>query len=573
MIIESRLTDHELNDYVKDLIEGEKSRLVQIPFDQENRRVNEIFAGKLPQPSKKLCVVTVVPALNELRNNNFWLFLYTLSHQFVNPSHDYEVLYVVNNTEELLHKQSEEYIDNQSLLKILRVLRVAIDMVRNDQTSFERIDEFVNLQLLGMDLTPWQKKIILFAIRRRVPIIGVDLSSSGFTVDTIFDHTEFDNKIGTAFNIGSHLAYSRLSMSETPTNRQYIDFLGADCMLPRDYYKEMIQRLKEANYPKFVSKSIRTSIYEIGYRITEEIDPCKKLARLIDQFRQTISFHYSYLHTPKAKAGVSQCLSVDTLRQCGGYPYIYRFDPDYALYKKVVTTTGVDSFGLSEPHVELNHRSRNGSFDGRYVGLLAGYTNISGIDTLVKILDKKPETAELLFWLERDEIIMNNTHLRNEYIKLKRKYYREEVRLKMIFINLSKRLIKALVENKRKPNENRSAYLNRLLLLGLISSDLHTFVLSNQAIIDLVENLFSILDNFELGDVIMTESDDFSTVWDFLVRYVPEYFALPATQELDFGLVRKAIADNEPINLGDFMYLPRALYSFLPELKGGEYWR
>ncbi len=201
--------------------------------------------------------------------------------------------------------------------------------------------------------------------------------------------------------------------------------------------------------------------------------------------------------------------------------------------------------------------------DGQNIGHHYAAEKAVGPDVLRSVLRENPPQYALGRAVRQDKMLMESPQYKHRYMMLRTKYYREEAKLKNLFITFSQNLVRTLTTYKRGLEESRIDYINRLSLQGLLRSEHSNFLLTNLPLVDMIESLLEISHSQKLNDIVCEKSDDFSTIWEFLVQYLPDFFAPPLSEEPDCEAARQSYEAGERLNEGDYFFLPRAIYAFM----------
>ncbi len=529
---------------------------------EDAKTAHHLLAKDLPNPSNSLAIVTTIAAYDELRNGNFFLFLQSYLRQIQESGKKHEVLYIVNNSQNEAEAKSAQYQDNQNLLKVLSALNQAIQT----NLSPEDLQDFFVTKLADINLTPWEMKVLSSAVERKAAIYGVDLSSNNTAVDFVLGHQERESKKGTALNIGSMIAYMRLQKSQNSIDECYVDFLDADCMLPLNYYRNLI----DESCAPYVAKPLRASFYEIGELVREEKDKYKQLARMIAQMRQTLFERYLYLNSVNDNSGPTQCIRADLLLHIGFYPYAFARNEDFKFASLVKANNISPTQALTRTRVKLSHRSRMGSHDGKNAGCLYDHENLSGIKSLSATINDLTPQYEVQKVLRENielETKLDQTQLAN-YRKIRYRFFREEVLLKIVFIKDFKNILRGFLENPKADQEPVQSYINRLFREKIIESYMHNFLSHNSTFITLFETLKSVVKDVGCESLFESLSltncdDDFDKIMRFLTFCLPEYFSPPLETEPNYNQTLLTLESTQQhVNSGDFVHLASALRHF-----------
>lgn len=551
----------------------ERSRQDQVGFGQMQSEVDAKFADTLPPPSPELQFVTVAAAYNEFRNNNFWNLLQSYYHQKKRDGFSHELIIVVNNSRDQAEQESPEFLDNQSTLKILSILNRLTILTRNKAISDEEIRRMIKEMLGKLEISEWEIQLLIDLIKNQADVYGIDLSSKGNTPDEIFEHKPADNKLGVALNVGTHVAFNRLSRSQKPIDQTYIDFLAADCSFTLEYFDKLHENVARQNYPTYLSKPTRTGFYEVAESISSETDCLKMIARLIAQIKQTTRRHFMYLSQNDANTGEKQCVRTDILKAVGGYPYIYKSDEDYRFAELIAVQTGQFPYALSAPELKRSHRSRIDSTDGKNAGYLFQFENkpaylamrqlarLNNFDLILKLLETN---AMIEGWLSPEQM--------DKYRFERSRRFKKERLLRILFQDHCRKIISALTNEPRHSNEPIDQYLFRLQARNLLSNQLYDFFLHNPSLILAIEFLVSVAKSKEkkyksiFGNNINRSDIDSieEKIWIFLQQYIPEYFNKPLEQEPDYSRTLTVLQNGDKdVNEGDFIHLATAIYPWL----------
>lgn len=553
------------------MVENEE-KLREERFEEKNREIVERYGSELESPEENLKVVCVVPALAELSNGNFWRLLRSLARQRGVDQAEFEVLYVVNNsqltaervenslstnvpnmvykfeghTSELI---TERYHENQKTLAIIKLIEGG---------------DVDGLSDPAVGLSEEEKRVAEWAIKQKVRIHAVDVSSSGKAISV----DDGDNAIGISRDIGGRLAYERLM--DLGRENGLIDYIDGDCFLPPNYFRSLVP-VAESGYSA-VWKPLHLYTPEMPEMIESYERPLVRLAALINYLSNSLMYIDYYGNglsridvdgkNPFSTGGPQIAVTPETFREVEGYPR-NTFVEDYLFGQKVRDEVGDNVFYLEESEVYLSDRGREGSIDGSRRGVFGGgaesLENVRGgetielsgrnADRLLRLnskvysdIDKAGETIGLVKedWYKRYE------DLRRYYFNLERIQRGAFIRAASVIIDQVCQVIEARRE------EGEIDWVEDLRSSGQLTERELSFLKMNPVLIGGIVTVAEMSMTFgaKMDAVGLADS-----VKRFFRKNLPEYFADPPEEELDY-----LNTDPDDANVRDLIHIQKAAY-------------
>lgn len=321
-------------------------------FEEQNRGITEKYGSDLPPPHPELEVITTIPCLAELENDNFWRLLRSISTQKNTSVEQFEVLYGVNNSEEDAVDNTTRFQENQRTLAIVKTIRTL-------QERKLRLKELkTEVEQLEPTLTTYEKKVLALAVMRGVNFHGVDISSKTKSIGA-----ETVNKIGYARNILLQVAYSRLVGKR---EEGLIDVLDADCFLPSDYYKQVIAN--KAKQGGWYTKMLDLVTPDIPETIEQDKDTKKAFFRMLFYLKEADFWNLRYAYrSNRGKMGPSVVLRSSAIPIIEGYPIpeSSHMNSDYSFQNLLVTKLGEPTSSTAKYYNSF--RERDISVDGQNI--------------------------------------------------------------------------------------------------------------------------------------------------------------------------------------------------------------
>jgi len=346
--------------------EGENYGLPEIgrssAFDAEHKDIVVEYGQELLKPSTELKVSIVVPVLAELDNDNFWRLLRSLTTQRGVNGKEFEVLYVVNNSiqtvmgevpnesnrgfeGESAHVRQARFQENQRTIVLIREMNLAREGVdeKNVDEAITRLVEKVVTR--GVVISPFEREVMRSYLLSETNFNAVDCSSP----TKAFDLDEKTGPIGTAKNIGGHLAFERLAA--TKDGHGYIDFVDGDCFLSSTYVSNLIEKMNDG--AEVVYKPLERQIVDVPdtvknlgkndmARMPSFVKYLVGMFTALDYYRDVYEMGYAKPSSTRDKVLVNgqvggPQLTVDSnfFRELGGYPTISERAEDWQFASNV----------------------------------------------------------------------------------------------------------------------------------------------------------------------------------------------------------------------------------------------
>ena len=273
--------------------------------------MTERYGKELPPPNPELAVVTVIPAYNELNNDNFWRMLRSVSIQSAKKT-NFEVLYVINEQETRLGriKDAIRSSENSKTVQILEALERCEEGDQNESSVAEALNELKSLRL-----SEWEQGVFREVAQRKAAIHPIFFH---YQKDDHEPHRRFFPQ-GMARDIGASIALDRLD-SMGKLDESIIDFVDADCFFPADYFSQ----LEKHSSDPYVQKILMPVSPDIPESIESIKDPARQLPQLLKYLKLSfIKARYRYLVPGTAMfidSGPGLAVQAKTFAKVGGYP-------------------------------------------------------------------------------------------------------------------------------------------------------------------------------------------------------------------------------------------------------------
>ena len=372
----------------------EKSKAIATTEKYESKRewYLEKYAGDVDPPNPDLKVSIVVPAFAELDSDNFWRLFRSLMYQRGVKQSEFEVIYVVNNSEEIAvedgnelfeddfegrtsEKRKSRYGENQRHLLILRTIKEGKSIIR-DGGSLPEVFKKIKIQLADLSLSEFELSLVSRYLESNVNLQFVDASSPGKG----FGKDKNVSPIGLARDIGAYIAYDRYKKLGRDG---LIDFVDGDGFLDPYYVDGLLDSVESG--AKVIVKPLRKVVAEIPRQIEETTDRKIKISSAIrylasvytgtDYFGKVVKDYdrvNKKFDVNEILGGPQIALLSSALCDVDGYS-VESKDEDWCFsgtVTEVFNETEIET--LNGSSVLMSDRGRDVSFDGRYRGQLVG---------------------------------------------------------------------------------------------------------------------------------------------------------------------------------------------------------
>ncbi len=553
-------------------ISSESSSKIKSALERSNEIV-EKYGQELPPPRPELEVVSVVPVYHELDNDNFWRLLRSLSIQNSDKK-SFEVFYVINQHVQRLSSIKNAISPNENV----RTSRILDELTKCRESEDIESEILKSLVKLKKEISEWEKLVFSEAVRRKVQI---------YKVFCEYSKDEHEGKHffpqGFARDIGALIALQRLN-SIGKIRGGMIDFIDADCVLPPDYYSRIQEHLGDPS----VNKILIPITPDIPESISNIKDSFLKLESLIKYLKLSfIKARYRYLVQSESNlmplsSAPSLAVQAETFAKVGEYPSVLSSfsSEDFEFAKRVRDIHGDEGKNKKEGspvRLYLSQRQTDSSTDGAIYKFLVDIPNkkpnLNGSyeDILTnRFFDNLTNLDEML-----GEVIDKNNICSQDprYRFIRSKWFKRENIRRTVSLNILRSILKKLPDDYNYKSNKLPENLNDRQKDFLISQSTITSSLSE--IFSLLKKVSSDprkLDFYFNQKEFNTSVSNKELVIKFLQKFLPEYFAEPSKEEIDYEKLFTSLKDSQINRAGElnyFSYVTIALaeYSQLPDNK------
>lgn len=514
---------------------------------RRSSEISEIYAKELPPPSPELDIITVVPACNELDNDNFWRLIRSAATQTVSGS-NFEILYILNQKRSVMGQIRSS--ENHRTLKILEAMR----------ECRQRPHENIGLKRIkSLGLSEWEGNVFSLAVQRKIAIYPIFVRHN----IKVGPGRKFFPQ-GMARDIGAAIALGRFNKIGK-LDRGMIDFVDADCFLPADYFSRMRKDLTKPYKRKIllpVSPDIPNAIEKIK-------DPIWRLVQIIKFLKFSfIKARARYLITSDDMAinsGPALAVQAETFAKVGKYPSVTSIftgeDLEFATNVRSVAgdLSGEDliSDGDSSPYLYLSQRQALTSTDGATYAELARdrkpqvigdeFEAIKNNTFFDRLVDLKRIMKDVL---EKDRVASQDP----KYIKLRAKWFKREKIRRSAFQRIFKAILEGLEGKHNKLTSRARDYFE-----------------SQPAVLKSITELFKIVKQAKkdpinsrpyLGEYRLTGLSDTALILNFLKTYLPEYFSDLGKDEPDYQKLIESIEKSQHHDLSWIAHVSMAIAEY-----------
>ncbi|MBI5220439.1 MAG: hypothetical protein HY978_01215 [Candidatus Liptonbacteria bacterium] len=537
---------------------------------RRSAEITKEYGKELPPPNPDLAVVAIVPAYNELDNDNFWRMVRSASAQDTSKS-NFEILYVVNERKTRLGRIKYAIKPSENL-RTVRILEALEECEGVGKTEKGAAVSPAKLESLG--LSGWEQSLFREAVRRNVSIYPLFFKHN----QEVGPGRKFFPQ-GMARDIGAAVALERLNKLGK-LDESIIDFVDADCFFPADYFSRLQKHIADP----YVRKILMPVSPDIPESVEKIKDPSWRLAQVIKYLRFSfIKARHRYLAadtTTVINSGPALAVQAKTFAKVGSYPTITSmFSGEDIEFAEGVRRASRNE--NTEPKQEesssvmlyLSQRQADTSTDGAIYAELSRDQKPSNLEDEYQAIrtNKFFERLTNLQGMLRDALERNMIASQDpRYLSLRAQWFKREKTRK----GASLRVFQGILEKMRGDFDVPKA-LNRL------NPRQRDYLESQPAISRSLSEIFKLVKrarqnsaqaDFYLGEPQPTELSDNDLAIKFLQRFLPEYFNNSDENEPDYEKLRISI--NQPqepnsYNLGWFSHLTLALaeYSQYPNSK------
>lgn len=560
-------------------------------FDSEHHDIIEKYMGEILSSLPDVSLITVIPSLGELTNDNFWRLLRGVALQTDQHFQARAIIIVVNNStqaynlaEGTVHGADDNwaginsfegfrrtniinhYHDNQDHLFIIRSLTDATERVKNGDEIAAVTHDTLKRITNRVILSDCEKEIVALSIHRRVLIFPVDASSE----DKALDLSDEDNPISIARNIGGHIAYEIFRRNGN-LQRGFIDFLDGDCFPEEGYYKELTS-LIEIPTATVIIKPLQIIQLETSKSIGDIKNPEIKLAALIDHVanRHVAPAMNYFLNTTPQKGyfitrigGPQVVVKATSFRSVGGY-WRQNSSQDYTFFRLLSQQPDFKPAHMVDSFVYMSNRGREGSIDG--IGMNRNYSESHFSTTYEKIRAANHDHAlAMVHILLHSNEELEKSPVADLYRGLRYRFFLEERKKRNDFIARAHEIIDLATSFYQ--NSSQKKHLSGQDIFDALRDKLHPeeidYFLLNPIFADCLADVFT-LHQKGLGVFPEEIYKDTSPKWvyRFLEKYFPEYFLPPGEGEPSYSRdeVDTKQKQGQRVNARDYTHLIRATY-------------
>jgi len=529
---------------------------------RRSTEMTERYGRELPPPDPDLAVVTVIPAYNELDNDNFWRMVRSASTQNAAKS-NFEILYVVNEKETRFSRIKDAVKPGENL-RTVRILRALQECERAVRTSEGVIISSEKLNSLG--LSDWEQAVFRGAVGQGVSIhpLFFKYGQEGDGVSRKF----FPQ--GMARDVGAAIALGRLNVV-SKLDEGIIDFADADCFFPPDYFSQL---QKHAVDP-YVQKILIPVNPDIPEGIQKIKDPSWQLPQIIKYLRFSfIKARYRYLVADtNINSGPALAIQAKTFAKIGDYPSTTSMfsSEDFEFAKKVRVVAQRNNSetkqGESSPvMLYLSQRQTDASTDGATYAELARDQRPSNLEDEYQAIrtnqffERLTNLSEMLNdALEQDKIASGDPR----YISLRAQWFKRENIRRRASIRIIKGILEKLGGEFNSPDD-----------LSKLNPRQKDYLESQPAILKSLSEIFRLVKrakqnttraNFYFGKLPTVDLSINELAIKFLQRFLPEYFSDPNESEPNYAKLRVFVnrpQESEFHDLGWFSHLTLALAEY-----------
>lgn len=546
-------------------------------YDSERLWYVEKYGADIPSAKAGLKLSIVVPTFAEMSNDNFWRLLRSIMYQKDVDTNSFEVVCVINNSEEIANsnggsigsnqfesrdgkKRYDRYKENQSQIKLIELVREGQKIVSSNFSELD-VTEWLNgeIKRKNIELSINERKLLNRFIRTKHTLLCVDASSpgKGLMVDTK------TSPISLARDIGSYLVQKRFNELG---QKGLIDFLDGDCFMEPGYVNKMMKYIDSG--AQVVVKPLKKVVAEIPREILDEHSRYVRVMSAV-KYLSTVQTGYDYygdifesyeldkkmFPLNKKLGGPQIAVRSDVIREVGGYPTV-KYNGDWEFSKKVISKIRPEEIHCMNGSVLMSDRGRDVSIDGKSRAVLTEYlTNTLQRDPMVESRNKSTinqiSQDESIFLHDLGALASGHVEQNNllkEYNDIKWGLFSQSKGERIHLINKVEKWVKLIVEHNYTsldPND----IIDKIYSSEKVKKTDKDFFELNTVVVELVLEVIKLAKN---DSQTKEELVAFTMIW--LEKLLPEYFSKPPSSPSDIHSLSRSN------NISDYKHIPEAIY-------------
>ncbi len=553
----------------------------QSDYEIRHREIISRYGSDLPAGLDHLRTVTVVPSLAELSNDNFWRLLRSLSTQKNVDQRTVAILLVINNSQSAIGGEKpnnnyegnssqmihDRYLENQKHLQLLREInRLQVETATApDATIANSVRTSIEHLRQSVEISDWEAKLIMTAVRNGTQIFGVDCSSVGRAFAPVSKMYNNENPIGKARDIGGHLADELFRRGGS--KHGLIDFLDGDCFVSPEYYFEL-QQLSDKYPNRVIVKPMVAQPVDIPFNISEKKNPTSRLASLVVYLTTSITHirnRYLLMSSRSAGAlgGPQLAVPSSIFQEINGYPT--RGTSEDFVFSHTLSDDRFVKEMTFAAKVYLSDRGRVGSTDGSGRGN-ALPKNVTEQDTVSPIRKEVSEKIEdtLSSLLEQNSRYEKGANSK-DYLRLRKQEFHLESLRRKIFIQYARRLIGEVCDIINKHEGSPISPAQVIDAIPNLNSRYKDFLHGNPLLVELIITAHQITREGKEFQVRRSSTSpanlDSTMTMELISRCLPEYFSQPTKSEPSYAKTTAALLSGGG-NIRDYIHIASAAFKF-----------